>query len=58
MTTLDGDAVGVVELRSGLGDAGDSGRRNGEARLGVLKGRDGLYGDAIAYNESVSVSIL
>lgn len=31
--SLEGDPVGV-ECRSGEGDAGDSGRRNGELRVG------------------------
>lgn len=37
-----GEAVGVVELRRGDGDAGDSGRRNGDARGELRESGDGL----------------
>ena len=36
---LVGEVMGVVEFRRGEGEAGDSGRRNGEALLGELKER-------------------
>jgi len=39
-----GDIVGVVELRSGDGEEGDSGLRNGEARGDPNASGEGLYG--------------
>lgn len=45
-----GDEVGVDwRNREGLGDAGDSGLRNGDALFGEPNERgEGLYGDDIA----------
>jgi hypothetical protein len=49
-----GELVGVVEFRRGDGDAGDSGRRNGEA-LGELNERgEGLYEAEVDCIEMVS----
>jgi hypothetical protein len=46
--------VGVVELRRGDGEAGDSGRRNGEDRGELKESGDGLYDAGIDW-EGVSM---
>jgi len=46
---FDGDAFGVV-CRSGDGEAGDSGRRNGELRGEPYPNGDGLYGVGIDFH--------